>query len=109
MMDNLTIKLSQDQALVLSDWLDSVIGTTPFDAIADGDAAVWSPLYALSGALRTSLAEVFSPDYAERLNAARARLLGSLGEHFVEERRLMQRERSASHGEAGRPSAGDNL
>ncbi|MEH0937749.1 hypothetical protein [Micromonospora psammae] len=70
------IKLSHDQALVLSDWLDRVIGTAAFDRLVD-DPAVWSALYSISGPLETSLPELFMPDYKARLEAARERLRGS--------------------------------
>lgn len=75
-----TIKLTSDQALVFSDWLDRVIGTPEFDQFVNEDRAVWSPLHAISGTLETSLPEIFAPDYSARLDAARERLLDSLGE-----------------------------
>jgi hypothetical protein len=78
--DGFMIKLSRDQALVLSDWLYRMIGSAEFDGFVDQDKAVWSPLYQIAGALETSLAEVFMPDYGDRLDAARQRLLDSLGE-----------------------------
>jgi hypothetical protein len=74
------IKLTRDQALVLSDWLDRVIGTAEFDGVVNQDRAVWSSLYRIAGALETSLPEVFMPDYTLRLVAARQRLLATLGE-----------------------------
>ncbi|NUW33812.1 hypothetical protein HTZ77_20570 [Nonomuraea sp. SMC257] len=75
-----TIKLTQDQALVLSDWLDRVIGTAEFGDLVGEDRAVWSPLHVIAGRLETSLVEVFMPDYSGRLAAARERLLQTLGE-----------------------------
>jgi hypothetical protein len=75
-----TIKLSSDQALVLSDWLYRVMGTKVFDGFVNQDPAVWSPLYQISGSLETSLTEIFMPDYGTRLEAARDRLLNTLGE-----------------------------
>jgi hypothetical protein len=48
-----------------------MMGTAAFDGLVEGDPAVWSPLYRLSGSLETSLAEVFRPDYAARLQQAR--------------------------------------
>ncbi|MGN9807298.1 hypothetical protein [Micromonospora sp. L32] len=74
--DRFAIELSHDQALVLSDWLDRVIGTEGFDRLVD-DPAVWSALYSISGPLETSLPELFMPDYKARLEAARERLQGS--------------------------------
>ncbi|MEU6068530.1 hypothetical protein ABZ864_29750 [Streptomyces sp. NPDC047082] len=38
------------------------------------DRAVWSPIYAISGTLDTTLSEIFMPDYAERLDAVKERL-----------------------------------
>ncbi|MEV0392161.1 hypothetical protein [Polymorphospora rubra] len=78
--DDFTIKLTRDQALVLSDWLYRKIGTAEFDGLVNRDRAVWSPLHQIAGTLETSLVEVFMPDYAGRLDAARERLLDSLGE-----------------------------
>ncbi|WP_040833668.1 hypothetical protein [Nocardia brevicatena] len=78
--DDFTIELTRDQALVLSEWLSRVIGTAVFDGLVDRDRAVWSPLYTIAGALETSLVEVFTPDYVARVEAARERLLDSLGE-----------------------------
>ncbi|BCL15442.1 hypothetical protein [Micromonospora sagamiensis] len=86
MADDLTLRLTRDQALVLSDWLDKVIGTQRFDAIADEDGAVWSALHSISGTLETSLVEIFMPDYPARLDAARARLRADLGADVVQDR-----------------------
>jgi hypothetical protein len=55
------------------------MGTSAFDGLVDEDRAVWSPIYAIAGTLETSLAEVFMPDYSDRLHHARERLLNSLG------------------------------
>jgi hypothetical protein len=78
--DDFTIKLTRDQALVLSDWLDRMIGTSTFDDLINQERAVWSPLYTIAGTLDRSLVEIFMPDYAERLHHARERLLDSLGD-----------------------------
>ncbi|MER5336790.1 hypothetical protein [Micromonospora sp. NPDC002717] len=78
--DDFMIRLSRDEALVLSDWLHRMMGTADFDELVDRDRAVWSPLYRISGTLETSLAEVFRPDYPVRLQEARNRLLDALGE-----------------------------
>lgn len=78
--DEFTIRLSRDEALVLSDWLDTMMGTAAFDGLVNQDRAVWSPLHRIAGTLETSLVEVFAPDYAARLEAARARLLETLGQ-----------------------------
>ena len=78
--DDFTIKLTRDQAFVLSDWLCRMMGTPAFDNLVNEDRAIWSPLYTIAGALETSLVEVFMPDYSDRLHSARERLLDSLGE-----------------------------
>ncbi|MER7330467.1 MULTISPECIES: hypothetical protein [unclassified Micromonospora] len=93
-----TIKLTHDQALVLSDWLDKVIGTERFDATVDEDIAVWSALHRISGTLDKSLVEIFMPDYTARLDAARARLLADLGDYFVQDR---QARRDAGCNDSG--------
>ena len=48
-----------------------MMGTAAFDGLVEGNPAVWSPPYRLSRSLETSLAEVFRPDYAARLQQAR--------------------------------------
>ncbi|TXS37756.1 hypothetical protein [Streptomyces sp. OR43] len=73
------IELSQDQALVLSDWMDRVLHTREFAAQVD-DRAVWSALFTISGTLETSLPAIFAVDYGEQLEAARERLLPQLGD-----------------------------
>ncbi|MFB7354273.1 hypothetical protein [Streptomyces gardneri] len=73
------IKLTRDQAFVLSDWLYEVMmQSDKLDAIVP-DRAVWSGIYAISGTLETTLPEVFMPDYAGRLEQARQRLLEVVG------------------------------
>ncbi|MFF0753350.1 hypothetical protein [Streptomyces sp. NPDC004267] len=74
-----TIKLTRDQAFVLSDWLYEVMmESDKLEAIVP-DRAVWSGIYAISGTLETTLAEIFMPDYASRLEQAKQRLLEALG------------------------------
>lgn len=73
------IKLTRDQAFVLSDWLYTVMmQSDKLDAIVP-DRAVWSGIYAISGTLETTLPEVFMPDWAGRLDQARQRLLEVVG------------------------------
>lgn len=74
----ITIRLSRDQAFVLSDWLHQVMFRSDDLAGIVHDSAVWSPIYAISGALETTLSEVFLPDYRTRLEGAAARLRASL-------------------------------
>ncbi|WP_236241434.1 hypothetical protein [Streptomyces sp. CC228A] len=66
------IKLTSDEALVLSDWLEQV-QMTDLSLLVD-DAAVWAPLHRIAGTLDKSLPGIFAADYAERLEAARRRL-----------------------------------
>ena len=82
MEDDIVIRLSADQALVLSDWLDRVEHTAAFGAVVH-DRAVWSALLRISGTLDTSVAVIFASDYKDRLAAARERLLDSLGDAFL--------------------------
>jgi hypothetical protein len=79
MDEPITITLTHDQAFVLSDWLYQVEGSNELSAIVT-DQAVWSPLHRISGTLDKTLVELFMPDYAERLEQARRRLLQSMGD-----------------------------
>ncbi len=78
-IEKVTVTFSQEQALVLSDWLDRMLGTQRFDALVDEDPAVWSPVYKLAGTLETTLPEIFAGDYGDRLNQARRELLRERG------------------------------
>jgi hypothetical protein len=78
--DDVIIRLTHDQALVLSDWLNRSMGTQDFDALVNRDRAVWAPLYRIDGTLDTTLPEIFAHDYKARLHAARERLLEDLGD-----------------------------
>jgi hypothetical protein len=79
--DGFTIKLTRDQAFVLSDWLHRMMMEgDEFKALLNQDRAVWSPIYRIAGTLDRSLTEIFMPDYGERLDAARERLLDTLGD-----------------------------
>lgn len=42
------------------------------------DRAVWSPIYSIAGRLDRTLAEIFMPEYTQRLEAAQERLLFSM-------------------------------
>ncbi|GAA2525760.1 hypothetical protein GCM10010295_02070 [Streptomyces intermedius] len=66
------IKLTSDEALVLSDWLERV-QMTDLSRLVD-DEAVWAPIHRLAGTLDKSLPGIFAADYGERLDAARRRL-----------------------------------
>ncbi|MCC3768432.1 hypothetical protein [Streptomyces sp. UNOC14_S4] len=69
---DITITLTPDEALVLSDWLYCV-QMTDLSRMVD-DTAVWAPLHKISGTLDKNLPGLFAADYAERVEAARARL-----------------------------------
>ncbi|MER6628542.1 hypothetical protein ABT301_09905 [Streptomyces sp. NPDC000987] len=70
----ITIRLTRDQAFVLSDWLYQVMfRSDDLDGIVR-DRAVWSPIHAISGTLDKTLSEIFAPDYGPRLEAAKERL-----------------------------------
>ncbi|MFD7282334.1 hypothetical protein ACFV80_36250 [Streptomyces sp. NPDC059862] len=70
------IKLTTDEALVLSDWLERV-QMTDLSRLVD-DAAVWAPLHRIAGTLDKSLPGIFAADYDTRLEAARRRLRPAL-------------------------------
>jgi hypothetical protein len=69
----------KNQALVLSDWMNRVMHLEEFSMIVD-DRAVWSALFAINGKPETRLTEIFDSSYLEKLDAARQRLIGELGE-----------------------------
>jgi hypothetical protein len=73
------IELTNDQALVLSDWMNRVMHREDFSELVD-DRAVWSALFRISGSLETQLSSIFDSSYSEQLAAARQRLIGELGE-----------------------------
>ncbi|MCX5093700.1 hypothetical protein OOK36_33390 [Streptomyces sp. NBC_00365] len=72
--DAITIRLTRDQAFVLSDWRYQVMFKSDDLAGIIRDRAVWSPVYAISGTLDKTLSELFMPDYGVRLEAAKDRL-----------------------------------
>ncbi|MEU2157600.1 hypothetical protein ABZ532_21735 [Streptomyces sp. NPDC019396] len=73
------IELTDDQALVLSDWMHRVMHTAEFSAIID-DRAVWSALWKINGTLETQLSSIFSSSYSDQLDAARQRLIDEIGD-----------------------------
>lgn len=75
----MNIELTDDQALVLSDWMNRVMHREDFSELVD-DRAVWSALFRISGTLETRLSPIFDSSYSDRLEAARQRLIGELGE-----------------------------
>jgi hypothetical protein len=77
------IKLTSDEALVLSDWLEQVQMTDLSRLV--GDAAVWVPLHRIAGTLDKSLPGIFAADYTERLQAARRRLRPALDDSAGDE------------------------
>ena len=75
-----TIRLTPDEALMLSDWLYRMYDSDEFRALVDRDRAVWAALHRIGGTLETTLTEVFAADYAARVDAARVRLVDTLGD-----------------------------
>ncbi|MDG4763445.1 hypothetical protein O7632_04885 [Solwaraspora sp. WMMD406] len=69
------IRLTPDEALVLSDWIYRL--EEQDDAL--NDEAVWVPLRRIAGVLDKALVAVFAPDYRKRIEAARMRLLAERG------------------------------
>jgi hypothetical protein len=78
----ITIKLTSDEALVLSDWLERV-QMTDLSRLVD-DPAAWAPIHKIAGTLDKALPGIFAADYAEHLDAARHRLREATGS-FTEE------------------------
>ncbi|QNS03080.1 hypothetical protein [Streptomyces xanthii] len=70
--DRVTIRLTADEALVLSHWLEK-LQMTDLSRVVD-DPAVWAPVHRIAGTLDKTLPALFAPDYAQRLEDARARL-----------------------------------
>ncbi|MEV5955464.1 hypothetical protein ACFY0P_09210 [Streptomyces sp. NPDC001714] len=110
----ITIKLTRDQAFVLSDWLYQVMfQSDDLEGIVH-DRAVWSPIYAISGTLDKTLSEIFMPDYGPRLEAAKERLHADLyggadepttpGQDTTDAPQAHQMERgtAGNHGESDR-------
>ncbi|MGW8359053.1 hypothetical protein ACWGK1_00540 [Streptomyces wedmorensis] len=67
-----TIKLTNDEALVLSHWLEE-LQMTDLARVVD-DPAVWVPIHRIAGTLDKALPDLFAPNYDQRLEAARQRL-----------------------------------
>ncbi|MEV7283075.1 hypothetical protein AB0O01_00670 [Streptomyces sp. NPDC093252] len=67
-----TIELTGDEALVLSDWLHK-LQMTDLGRVVD-DPAVWAPIHRIAATLDKALPELFAPDYDQRVEAARQRL-----------------------------------
>jgi hypothetical protein len=67
-----TIKLTNDEALVLSHWLER-LQMTDLSRVVD-DPAVWTPIHRIARTLDKTLPGLFAPDYDQRLQAARQRL-----------------------------------
>ncbi|MWA01565.1 hypothetical protein F8568_014505 [Actinomadura sp. LD22] len=70
--EEIVIRLTRDEALVLSEWLER-LQMTDLGRVVD-DSAVWAPLHRIAGTLDKALPDLFAADYAERLDAARRRL-----------------------------------
>lgn len=107
------VRLTRDQAFVLSDWLYQVMFQSDDLEGIVRDRAVWSPIYTISGTLDTTLSEIFMPDYGPRLEAAKERLRADLyggagkstapGQDATDAPQAHQTERGTegNHGEGG--------
>ena len=71
--DAVTIRLSHDQALVLSDFLGRFDDT---DRLEFAHPAEFYALSAIAGQLESTLVELFDPRYGALVGAARERLAG---------------------------------
>lgn len=67
-----TIKLTNDEALVLSHWLEK-LQMADLSRVVD-DPAIWAPIHRIAGTLDKALPGLFASDYDQQLEAARQRL-----------------------------------
>ncbi|MFE5944861.1 hypothetical protein [Streptomyces sp. NPDC056480] len=67
-----TIKLTSDEALVLSHWLEK-LQMTDLSRVVD-DQAVWAPIHRIAGTLDKALPVLFASNYHQQLEAASQRL-----------------------------------
>ena len=70
--DPISLTLSKDQALVLSDWLSGFLETNPNFPVKEAYQRV---LYDLDALLEKSLDEIVSANYEELLSAAKSRII----------------------------------
>ncbi|MFL9680599.1 MULTISPECIES: hypothetical protein [Streptomyces] len=68
----ITIKLTLDEATILSDWWDRLQMTGPSDTV--DDPAAWAPIHRIAGQRNKMLPALFFPDHDVRLEEARRRL-----------------------------------
>ncbi|MCL2734574.1 MAG: hypothetical protein FWE15_31735 [Actinomycetia bacterium] len=68
----ITIKLTRDEATILSDWLERLQMTGLSNTV--DDPAAWAPIHRIAGQLDKLLPVLFFPDYDVRLEEARRRL-----------------------------------
>ncbi|MER7001102.1 hypothetical protein [Streptomyces sp. NPDC000410] len=68
----ITIKLTRDEATILSDWLERLQMTDLISTVDDPTA--WAPIHRIAGQLDKMLPDLFFPDYDVRLEEARRRL-----------------------------------
>lgn len=71
--DDVQIQLSRDEALVLGDWLYRLGKRSDFNEIVP-EPSDRTVIWALEAILESSSVDIFAPDYADRLKAARRRL-----------------------------------
>ncbi|MFJ9446273.1 hypothetical protein ACIRRH_31100 [Kitasatospora sp. NPDC101235] len=70
--EDVTIRLTSDEAFVLSHWLER-LQMTDLSRTVD-DPAVWVPIHKIAGTLDRALPGLFAFDYDHQLAAARQRL-----------------------------------
>lgn len=71
--DQVTLKLSRQEALVLFDWLAERNGREKLHSYDDAQQQV---LWTIEGQLEKTLTEVLAPDYKDILTRAKQALLG---------------------------------
>lgn len=69
----ITIKLTRDEATILSDWLERLQMTDLSNAV--DDPAARAPIHRIADQLDKMLPALFFPNYDDRLEEARCRLL----------------------------------
>ncbi|WP_371634631.1 hypothetical protein OG988_00800 [Streptomyces zaomyceticus] len=68
----ITIKLTRDEATILSDWLERLQMTDLSNTV--DDPVAWAPIHRIASQLNKMLPALFFPDYDQRLEEARRRL-----------------------------------
>lgn len=72
--EDIEIRLTVDEALVLSDWLERLQMTDLSRIVDEDDRALWAPIHRIAAKLDKSLPGIFASNYTELLEAAKERL-----------------------------------